>query len=903
MTKSALFFTMVLLMALPVSADDIGLITIKNEYQAQVVRAIVDHALAMVEDRFLALIDDNRAASLTRAGIEYEIVFADADPVSTFLIYPPRKKAQRPALPPGQIEIGMGLRISRASDLAYGAGEGKMARLADLRVPIRLAPEPIAGILSFFDEFPSDSLADLVLQDSVYFFDTRLEDFRTRYVNSDSIDAARDWMVQKFLDWGYTDVTTPSFNYEGGWHYNVMAVKPGWAEPDKVIVVGGHYDSITYGITPGPMVYAPGADDNASGTTVVLELARILADIPLRKTVIFIAFSAEEIGLAGSYEAAHTFYEDETDLEVMYNYDMVAHDPEDARQIDLSAGRNTVYRYVVQAAAERVTTLSSMLTAMGSSSDHYPFYVYGFNVVDAIETDFNSDGWHTDLDISSRLNFEYFTDVVRMAAANLGVVANSAHPTMIEALIDRGDGQSVEIFWSDCDPTYTYTVRYGTVPGVHPNAVPVSPGACSWVVDGLTEGLTYYFTVVGEVADAYPPVWTEEESIVSYVVPRQPQNPWAEAGLFQIHVDWDDNMEGDLSHYRVYRDDGTGQVLYQDNVTESELLDTDVEGLVVYTYRVAAVDFDLNESVLSDAVSAMPYTFDQGILLVDETADDFYLPPQAEQEAFFDSIFAEIPYGLDLVAGAIDTLPRQTAGPYSSIFWLDDDIGHKDIAYNENNINWYCGYPTSTLIAGWQTINRWTPSPLDTDHLLYQQFGLSGYTQNDVNDFVGAVGQNGWPSLTTDTDNLWGGKLPFIPALQPLPGAEVIYTYDSFSDDPNFEGEPCGLLYETANGKRIILAFPVYFLTPSSSEAVIARAAEEFGEYASYVFGDADGSGVLDILDLEYLINYFYMSGPPPVNMNASDADGSCQLDVLDLDYLVGYLYLGGPAPVAGCIN
>ena len=95
MPKFAVYFTLVSLMALPVSADDLGLITVKNEYQAQVVQGIVDYAHARVDDRFLALIDANRAASLNRAGIEFEIVLTDADPETTYLIYPPRKKAQR----------------------------------------------------------------------------------------------------------------------------------------------------------------------------------------------------------------------------------------------------------------------------------------------------------------------------------------------------------------------------------------------------------------------------------------------------------------------------------------------------------------------------------------------------------------------------------------------------------------------------------------------------------------------------------------------------------------------------------------------------------------------------------------------------------------------------------------
>ena len=70
------------------------------------------------------------------------------------------------------------------------------------------------------------------------------------------------------------------------------------------------------------MVFAPGADDNASGTTTVLELARIFKDVDTRKSIMFVAFSAEEVGLAGSWELANRLYGQGVDVEFMLNFDM-----------------------------------------------------------------------------------------------------------------------------------------------------------------------------------------------------------------------------------------------------------------------------------------------------------------------------------------------------------------------------------------------------------------------------------------------------------------------------------------------------------------------------------------------------------------------------------------------------
>lgn len=83
--------------------------------------------------------------------------------------------------------------------------------------------------------------------------------------------------------------------------YNIGGVLPG---DERLLVAGAHYDHLGYGQegTREPGVHAPhnGADDNASGVAVLLELARRLAADPPGPTIWFISFTGEEVGLAGS---------------------------------------------------------------------------------------------------------------------------------------------------------------------------------------------------------------------------------------------------------------------------------------------------------------------------------------------------------------------------------------------------------------------------------------------------------------------------------------------------------------------------------------------------------------------------------------------------------------------------
>ncbi|MBN2445777.1 MAG: M28 family peptidase [Phycisphaerae bacterium] len=110
---------------------------------------------------------------------------------------------------------------------------------------------------------------------------------------------------------------------------NVIGIMPGDGSTEEAIVVGGHYDHLGQLVTrdsQGSLVVHNGADDNASGTAGVLEIARVMSGgPPLHRKVVFIAFGAEEIGLLGSnYYASHPkvplHY-----TRAMLNLDMIGH--------------------------------------------------------------------------------------------------------------------------------------------------------------------------------------------------------------------------------------------------------------------------------------------------------------------------------------------------------------------------------------------------------------------------------------------------------------------------------------------------------------------------------------------------------------------------------------------------
>ena len=101
---------------------------------------------------------------------------------------------------------------------------------------------------------------------------------------------------------------------------NVLGIRPGTGEAPGVIVVSGHYDHV--GVRDGQIFN--GADDNASGAVGVTALARALRGVPLRHTVVFVSFDAEESGLRGARAFVGEPPVPLADLAVNVNMDMVA---------------------------------------------------------------------------------------------------------------------------------------------------------------------------------------------------------------------------------------------------------------------------------------------------------------------------------------------------------------------------------------------------------------------------------------------------------------------------------------------------------------------------------------------------------------------------------------------------
>ncbi len=171
---------------------------------------------------------------------------------------------------------------------------------------------------------------------------------------------------------------------------NIIAELPGTNPELPPLVIGAHLDS-TANRDPDwdPLMDpAPGADDDASGASIVLALARGMASWSgtYARTVRFVLFTAEEIGLQGSF--AHVT-ELEGDVHLMLNLDPVGYNGGDLDRLWFSYDSRwpECEELVAEAAAEAASFLEvtgvdrGLLGSQSTRSDHYPFWEAGHRAI------------------------------------------------------------------------------------------------------------------------------------------------------------------------------------------------------------------------------------------------------------------------------------------------------------------------------------------------------------------------------------------------------------------------------------------------------------------------------------------------------------------------------------------
>lgn len=206
---------------------------------------------------------------------------------------------------------------------------------------------------------------------------------------------------------------------------------------DEIVVIGAHMDHIGYGPSmsrSSKLKVHPGADDNASGTVALLELAKCYSKVKdkVKRTVVFMAFSAEEMGLLGSkfYCKNPIFPINNPSISkhvFMLNMDMIGYLNEGKHNVSFSAGQSSIdVDRIIKNLSEKYTFASKITGRRSGGSDHAPFYNKKVPIA-FLHTGLHRH-YHTPEDTADRINYSGLTQVVKYAFELSWNVINGQKP-------------------------------------------------------------------------------------------------------------------------------------------------------------------------------------------------------------------------------------------------------------------------------------------------------------------------------------------------------------------------------------------------------------------------------------------------------------------------------------------
>ena len=275
-----------------------------------------------------------------------------------------------------------------------------------------------------------------------------LSSFHTRHTESEYLDDVAYWLTEKLQSVCGREVYVQNFTYtpdktddkdsdlKSNTHRqepssydlkNIICEKPG--STNNTVMISAHYDSIMEDIN-NSTARAPGADDNASGVSALLEIARILSNVSLNHhSIIFVLFSGEEQGKLGSTYYADYVHKTDVDLDLLINLDMIGFSSDIANNFLVEYDNGNVVsdndkhsRAVanfIRGIAEKYTNLNTTLGLLGNS-DYLPFEALGYTVIGLHDDGVTKNpDHHTTTDTPDNLNYEYLTSTTKLVLVTI----------------------------------------------------------------------------------------------------------------------------------------------------------------------------------------------------------------------------------------------------------------------------------------------------------------------------------------------------------------------------------------------------------------------------------------------------------------------------------------------------
>jgi Zn-dependent M28 family amino/carboxypeptidase len=248
----------------------------------------------------------------------------------------------------------------------------------------------------------------------------------------------------------------------------VVAALPG--EDDRRIIIGGHLDSLNLRVDAKTGA-APGANDDASGTVVALEVARAMATRKWKHTLVFVGWTGEEQGLLGSRAMAEKAKAEGWKVDAVLSNDTVGSPVNKAGQRNDKQVRvfseevpehesRELARFIAFLTRDKAFGVKLVFRRdrFGRGGDHTPFNQNGFNAVRFVEVHEEYTRQHTPDDLPEFVDPAYVSNVAKVNLLVMSSLANAGvAPTNVS--IDRRQGHDTTVSWRGAEGD-SYTVYW-----------------------------------------------------------------------------------------------------------------------------------------------------------------------------------------------------------------------------------------------------------------------------------------------------------------------------------------------------------------------------------------------------------------------------------------------------------
>jgi Tol biopolymer transport system component len=281
--------------------------------------------------------------------------------------------------------------------------------------------------------------------------------FGSKHITQPGNQKAIEYYAEKLREFGYEPELQWFEPRPGIRTANVIATLRGTVDPDLVYVVSSHFDSVERG---------PGADDNSSGATALLEAARVLASRPQARTIKFAFFTGEEAGLLGSREFVRRAAEEGMKVVGALNNDMIGY-ANDVRLDNTIRYSNHGLRDLQHAAAFLFTDLITYDAEYYRGTDAAAFYEAWGDIVGGIGSYpiLGNPHYHQEHDVLETIDQRLVAEVSKTTVASIMLMASS--PSRLTGLQVTRQGQDVDVSWTPAaeSDVRSYVVTYRTPGG------------------------------------------------------------------------------------------------------------------------------------------------------------------------------------------------------------------------------------------------------------------------------------------------------------------------------------------------------------------------------------------------------------------------------------------------------